>query len=110
MARMTAKEIDALEYAILKAEKEAMKHADDDDRGSCNFDTPMICINATPKQVAGLEWQLEKVGKKKGVNGTWYFVYTHLEGQANRRTKMAEAVVKSLKEQGYISAVYYQLD
>lgn len=37
---MTTKEIDALEKAIMIAEKEARKYAETEDGGTCNFDAP----------------------------------------------------------------------
>lgn len=107
---MTKKEIDKLEMAILKAEKEAQKYADTEDGGSCNFDTPMIKVKATEKQLAQMDWQVFKVGKRQSDRETWYQVLINLSGQGNRRTRMAEAAAKSLQEQGYESSVYYEID
>lgn len=99
-----------LEMAILKAEKESMKFKDYDDGGTCNFDTPIIKLpdGIKPKDVGGLEWKVEKIGGKfwKG----WYFVFTDLRGQGNRRSKMAETVAKILKQEGIEAMVYYQMD
>lgn len=107
---MTAKEIDALEMAISKAEKEAQKYANTEDGGTSNFDTPMVKVNATERQLACMDWQVIKEGKREPDGGTWFQVLINLDGQGNRRTRMAQAAAKSLKESGYTSGVYYQMD
>lgn len=105
---MTALEIDKLEYALLKAQKAANELKYVDDGGSCNFDTVAIKVNATKKQLAQIEWAIEKIGSKMWRG--WAFVYLDLCGQANRRTRMAEAAAKSLQKDGFDACVYYQLD
>lgn len=106
---MTTKEIDALEMAILKAENEAQKYANTEDGGTSNFDTPMIKVKATEKQLAQMEWRCYKVGKRTP-DGTWFEVWINLSGQGNRRTRMAEAAAKSLQQSGYNASVSYQMD
>lgn len=105
---MTRKELDALEYALAKANQAAKLFANSEDGGTCNFDTPIINIKATQKQVASLDFELSKCtwGLYKG----WWFVDLPLYGQGNRRTRMAEAIAKSLNESGFNARVYYQVD
>lgn len=105
---MTRKELDALEYALAKANQVAKMFTNSEDGGTCNFDTPIINIKATQKQVASLDFKLSKCtwGLYKG----WWFVDLPLYGQGNRRTRMAEAIAKSLNESGFNASVYYQVD
>ncbi len=107
---MTKKEIDKLEMAIMKAEMEAQKYADTEDGGTCNFDTPMVKVKATEKQLAQMEWRVFKEGERQPDGGTWFQILIRLSGQGNRRTRMAEAAAKSLQESGYNSSVYYAMD
>lgn len=100
--------ISELEQALVKAKNAMMEYADTEDGGSCNFDTPVIRINATERQMAMLDYRVVKVDER-GWRG-WWFVFLPLMGQANRRTRMAEAACKSLKESGFEASVYYQLD
>lgn len=107
---MKANEIDALEMAILKAEKEARKFENTEDGGTCNFDTPMIRLKATERQLAQIDWQVMKYSKRQPDGSTWFLIFINLSGQGNRRTRMAEAAAKSLQKSGYNAAVYYQMD
>lgn len=107
---MNTKELDALEAAICKAEAAAQKYADTEDGGTCNFDTPIIKVKATERQLAQMDWQVFKVGKRQPDGGTWYQILINLSGQGNRRTRMAEAAAKSLQESGYNASVYYEVD
>jgi len=107
---MTAKEIEALEMAILKAEKAARKYADTEDGGTCNFDAPAVKLKATERQLSGMEWPMMKWGKRQPDGGTWFVILINLSGQGNRRTRMAEAAAKSLQESGYDATVYYEVD
>lgn len=107
---MTTKEIDALEMAIAKAEKEAQKYANTEDGGTCNFDTPMVKVKATERQLAQMDWRCSKVGKRQPDGGTWFEVWINLDGQGNRRTRMAEAAAKSLQQSGYNASVFYSMD
>lgn len=107
---MTTKEIDALEKAISIAEKEAQKYANTEDGGTCNFGAPMVKIKATERQLAKMDWQVMKIGKRQPDGGTWYAIFINLEGQGNRRTRMAEAAAESLKKSGYNASVAYEMD
>lgn len=107
---MTTTEIDALEMAISIAEKEAQKYADSEDGGTCNFDTPMFKVKATKRQLAQMDWQVMQIGKRQPDGGAWFTVFINLDGQGNRRTRMAEAAAESLKKSGYDASVMYEMD
>ena len=83
-----------------------------EDGGSCNFDSPAICLprwkSSLVKQAAEeagsgcFEWKLF---------GTKLWVFrpdTHAQG--NARSRNAEAVVRALKEMGYDAMEYCQAD
>lgn len=105
---MTKKQLSDLEQALSKAEKSALQYIDTEDGGTCNFDTPIVRLKTTKKQMAELDWQFVKIEchPYKG----WYFVGIPLSGQGNRRTRMAEAAAQSLCASGYEAKVYYQMD
>ena len=99
--------------------KEAALNADpgpDHDGGTCNFDSPAIQIKGIREstlkahaQAAGIDvdsfhWFS---GKK------WFFVHVPVKGQASRRSVMAEAATKALKEanvEGMKVCLYAQAD
>lgn len=106
---MKASELKHLADALLRANESAMTKSGVDDGGSCNFDTAVIKLRGIrAREAEQLPVRLSKItsGYWKG----WYFVFGELWGQGNRRTAMAEAMAKSLENDGYESAVYYQLD
>lgn len=107
---MTAKEIDRLEMAICRAEQHASRFADTEDNGTCNFDTPMIKVKATERQLAAMDWKVMKYGKRQPDGTSYFLIFIDLRGQGNRRTRMAEAAVESLRESGYNASVCYQMD
>lgn len=108
---MTAKEFEALELALSKANNDAQAYADTEDGGSCNFDSLAIKVKATEKQMKQLDWYTYKWGTRDRNDGkTWYVILLNYCGQGNCRSRMAEAACKSMREQGYEATVYYQLD
>lgn len=102
--------IEELESLIRKAEGESLVFKDVEDGGTSNFDTPIIKRpeGIKPKELQQLSWQVTPVGDK-GFKG-WYFLYTRILGQGDRRTAMAEAVAKYLNNNGVEASVYYQMD
>lgn len=105
---MDTNTFDKLERALMNADKAARQFAESKDSGTCNFDTPVIRIKATEKQMASLDYKVIKVDEK-GWRDCW-FVFIPLMGQANRRTRMAEAAARSLIADGFEAGVYYQMD
>lgn len=104
-----------LRQAICEAQSAAMAHKDHPDGGTCNFDTPVITLpeGIKPKDAQDIKDadgrpMLEKCGSRfwKG----WWYVNVPLYGQADRRTKMAEAASESLEKAGINASVYYQMD
>ena len=91
------------------AKEQALTHKNDNDNGTCNFDTPLIKLEGTTEQ----ELQ-DLVGKEYGVskyNGDWYQIgFKVLQGQAHKRTMMALKFVGALQELGYKSFVQYVID
>ena len=87
---------------------------DEEDGGTVNFDHPMLMKpdDMTKKEVeesfsrANVRFEYEKSGIYKG----WYHIYGVTLGIGNRRTTMAEKFSEALKNFGFTSAVYYQMD
>lgn len=102
-----------LSEALIRANEAALLLSETNDGGTCNFDSPVIRLlkwkDYEIKQaceLAGIE-----IGDK--LSGFWRnyrFVSTAMHGQANCRTRMAEAAKKSLEADGYDVAMYYQMD
>lgn len=100
------------------AAREAARLADPGeaaDGGTCNFDSPLIRVRGARRAFieacageAGLT-----VSLRSGRGPAWFFLGVPLLGQANRRTKMAEAATASLKASGLVeleAAMYYRMD
>lgn len=102
-----------LEEALAKANEAAQDVAHVDDGGTCNFDSVVIRLPRWREK--DIHQVLEDTGFDIGdqLSG-WFsgyrFVWFPYEGQANRRTMMAEAAKKSLQEDGYDVCMYYQMD
>ena len=107
----------ALRDAICKAKDAAHALLNDyPDNGTFNFDTPAIEL---PDGIDLCELQgkdsslwngftLERISSPSWKG--WYWINGICNGMQMRRTKQAEAVANSLREQGYESYVYYQMD
>lgn len=106
---MTKKDYDELTKALELAETEALKYADYDDGGTCNFDSPMVILKGT--SIKTLE-QLygEHYGVYKLYAGAYIIGNLIMKGQGNRHTKMAEAFSEKLRQLGYNSYVHYVMD
>jgi hypothetical protein len=83
------------------------------DGGTCNFDTPAIClpgirerfVRACAAEVGIDASPFDWLGGRR-----WFFVFVPLNGQANRRSLMAEAACRRLKELGLQAVMYCQAD
>jgi len=85
----------------------------DADGGTCNFDTPVI-------EFPGIrEKFIQDCATEAGISATsfkwfggrrWFFVHVPSNGQANRRSIMAEAAYRKLKELGLHAVMYCQAD
>lgn len=106
-------DFDKLERDILTAQKAADAVTDLEDGGTCNFDSVCVYLGRNTKALreglSRLEFRVCKVDAGAYWSG-WYFVGLKLKGQAALRTRMAEAGEKSLKESGWSTRVYYEVD
>lgn len=82
----------------------------DDDGGTSNFDAPTLFLTGWDKKL------VESAAKVAGVGCfEWDFCKAYVfvvrgAGQGYTRTKAAEAMSRYLKERGYESGMYYQMD
>ena len=109
MAKLLAPLADALTLAKAAA---FAADIDTEDGGTSNFDQPALRLEGWRDST------VQKVARATGVDLTpfqwfgkrWYWVGTPLHGQGNRRTRMAEAATKALKDAGLKAQTYYQMD
>lgn len=108
----TKEEFNELNKALLNAVNSAAMLDDTEDGGTCNFDSVTIKISI-PAKLAAQAWvKLEKM-LVADYGRFWrgcYMVDIPLYGQANRRTRMAEAACDALRQSGYNAIMYYQCD
>lgn len=98
-----------LRNSLIAAAGSAMRFKNVEDNGTCNFDTPIIFLK-----------DFTDVEIKKAFEGTPFRAYFNHDGSIEifgvcsgigfRRTTMAEAIRDSLKGNGYIAHVRYQMD
>lgn len=101
-----------LTESLLAAKAAAETHANDDDGGTCNFDTAFIRLPRWNRQ------QTIKAFENAGLRtdawnifgGSAYMVLGCYTGQGDRRTNQAEAIRDCLESSGYEAHVYYQMD
>jgi hypothetical protein len=83
------------------------------DGGSCNFDTAAIRLPSVREKF------VQECAAEAGISASafdwfggrrWFFVFVTMHGQANRRSIMAEAAYRRLKELGLHAAMYCQAD
>ena len=108
----TSADLKELNNALLNAVTAAAMLDETEDGGTCNFDSVILKIKI-PAQFAPQTWvELEKI-LVSDYGRMWrgcYVVDIPLSGQANRRTRMAEAACKELNNAGYNAFLYYQRD
>ena len=94
---------------LLEADSRTDELEFSEDGGTCNFDAPMLTL---PR------WNADSVRKTAELAGwhawkyygsTWIFSFP-TTGQGNRRTRRAEALERELRNFGYKTGVYYQMD
>lgn len=102
-----------LRSALINASLYASDFKDEDDGGTCNFDTVTIRLPRWPyaklKEMVATIPGLRISKHYCGVAGT-FMIHGFEHGQANRRTSMVEAFSRRLCELGYDSGVYYVMD
>lgn len=105
-----------LKKALERAKIQADAARQDDDGGTCNFDSPTIDYRAMGMQKAKAIETIKSVGLScfdwTGYYGKVYglVICGMTAGQGNCRTAMAEAFHNSLIRQGIASGMYYQMD
>lgn len=124
---MTKKEkrIAELAEAFETAKKSAEAYQNSDDGGSCNLDSPTIYYKRSgdPERLGkSAELTADDVQKAAEMAGVsvWQwklwksscFVvnWSGMRGQANRRSRMAEAFSKSLEKSGFGAGMFCQAD
>ena len=83
-----------------------------DDGGTCNFDAPALFLTDWKKKLVEAAARTAGVGcfEWEFLNSKAYVFSVRGAGQGYTRTKAAEAMSHYLKEQGYETMVYYQMD
>jgi hypothetical protein len=83
------------------------------DGGTCNFDSPAIHLPGIPAKF------VEECAHEAGIRAAdfkwlggkrWFWILLPTRGQANRRTIMAEAGCRRLKQLGFDAEMYMQAD
>lgn len=101
-----------LAEAIRQAVAAGREFASREDEGSCNLDYSYICVEGMREK------QAEKIAELSGCrvslrNSRWHGRHLAIggtDGQAARRTAMAEAQFQSLKSQGIRAGMSYNMD
>ena len=116
---MNTQEKKLLVEAFKAAEKAAVEAdpGQDGDGGSCNFDSPSFRVKGIQEKT------VDKLAEEAGVRVTSfnrfgsraYWLRTTTNGQAMRRTTMAEAATRALRSYedkiaGFTAFTYYQVD
>lgn len=110
------KKYEELKKALEKAIAVAQKAKTNDDGGTCNFDSPTLDYRAMKMSKAKAIETIESVGLRCFEWTGWggrilgLVICGCFAGQANCRTRMAEAFHESLKADGIASGMYYQMD
>ena len=98
--------------AFTAAKAAAWEHHDVDDNGTCNFDSPVLVIPRIRQSIvmdaateAGCSMYVSTwLGKRT------FFLDPNLQGQADRRSSMAQAACNALKRFGLPAYMYCQMD
>ena len=98
---------------LIAAYNETEHLEDTEDGGTCNFDSPVLHLDRWSKEkvkqaareAGGSAWQWTWGSRVMG-----WVVSPRSSGQANRRTRRAEAIAKAMEAKGYSVGMYYQMD
>lgn len=114
MKNKSNEKYDALRKALEKAKIIADNAFQEDDGGTCNFDSPTLDYRAMGMSKKKAVETIEQTGlwcsEWKSYVGCMLVIRGMTKGQGNCRTAMAEAFHKSLKADGIASSMYYQMD
>ena len=108
--------IEQFERDLFAAQRSAFEaeKLNSEDGGTCNFDTVVLKTKGVPAKVlneaSGLTGiRFDRITGERFWKG-FSFVWFETHGQANLRTRMAEAAYNTLKKMGYHVNMYYQMD
>lgn len=101
---------DKLIRALNRAAIASAAHAEDEDGGTCNFDSPVLDYAAAGLSRDDAERIIGSVGLASYDWEKMLVITGCFSGQGNRRTKMAETFMHSMIESGFPSCMYYQMD
>ena len=105
-------DIEKFKKDVISAQEAADMYRHVDDGGTCNFDTVYVFLGRKSKRLtealSTLDIKVEPM-QMRGYSGFWW-AWFNTSGQADRRTMMAEAANKRLRELGWESHVYYMMD
>ena len=99
-----------LVWALRRATVACMAHVTDVDDGTCNFDSPVLLYKGHGMSQSEARLAVESAGLHGYVSDAGLVIDGCLSGQGNRRSRMAEAFVRSLKDDGICASVYYAMD
>ena len=106
---MKVNKYEQLTLDLKQAAKTAtMLFGDSEDGGTCNFDA--ITITLPRLNVGRVKTSVEAADMSTWKNGSYYVVNPRTSGQANRRTRICEAIKKELKSKGYDVGMFYKVD
>jgi hypothetical protein len=101
-----------LTNAVNAANLKALEFQNNEDGGSCNFDSVVIKLEGWTRADIQKLTTLKIIGDK--LSGRYWKGYrwlnTTIYGQGNKRTKMAETACNHLKECEYNVSMYYEMD
>lgn len=117
---------EGLARALKRAAIASAAHIEDEDGGTCNFDSPALDFAACGISRANAERVIKAVGLScfdwrpyKGYRGedgkivkapTYLVIGGFTSGQGDRRTSMAEAFCERMNAEGFRTQMYYQMD
>lgn len=99
--------------AIKQAQAAALAAEPGDDDGTCNMDTPLIKLDRyTEKDLQAVKdaTGIDIGDRMKGFWSGYRFLWTARSGQANKRSRMAEAAYRKLNELGIPCHFWQQCD
>lgn len=106
--------VEALTRALRRAEIAALAFQDEPDGGTCNFDAPALDYKACGLTKGKAEQAIADAGLRcfdwKAYGQRHLIICGFQLGQGDRRTAMAEAFCKSLKDEGFSCGMYYRMD
>ena len=106
---MKVERYEQLTHDLLHAGRTAaMLFWDSEDGGTCNLDA--ITITLPQWNEGKVKTAVEAAGMSAWKKGSCFVVNPRTSGQANRRTRICEAIKRELKSKGYDVGMFYMMD